>query len=61
MDSQSTVSTQQTNTISKRQGPADSELPIMVSPPTQGSRYWKPLVSYVGISSHWWPESVGCC
>ncbi|WP_088700806.1 TauD/TfdA family dioxygenase [Halomonas campaniensis] len=32
MDSQSATLTQPTNVISKRQGPADSELPIMISP-----------------------------
>lgn len=36
MDSQSTAPTQQTNAISKRQGPADSELPIMISPAYPG-------------------------
>lgn len=36
MDSQSATPTQQTNVISKRQGPADSELPIMISPAYPG-------------------------
>lgn len=61
MDSQSATLTQPTNVISQRQGPADSELPIMISPLTQGSHYWKPLASCVLILSRWWPESVGYC
>ncbi|MGP9685816.1 TauD/TfdA family dioxygenase [Halomonas sp. AOP25-F1-15] len=44
MDSQSTVPTQQTNAISKRQGPADSELPIMISPAYPG----QPLLEAFG-------------
>ena len=44
MDSQSATPTQQTNTISKRQGPADSELPIMISPSYPG----QPLLEAFG-------------
>ncbi len=44
MDSQSATPTQQTNTISKHQGPADSELPIMISPAYPG----QPLLEAFG-------------
>ena len=44
MDNQSATPTQQTNTISKRQGPADSELPIMISPSYPG----QPLLEAFG-------------
>lgn len=44
MDSQSATLTQQTNVISKRQGPADSELPIMISPTYPG----QPLLEAFG-------------
>ncbi len=44
MDSQSATPTQQTNTLSKRQGAADSELPIMISPSYPG----QPLLEAFG-------------
>ncbi|MGP9766971.1 TauD/TfdA family dioxygenase [Halomonas sp. AOP13-D3-9] len=44
MDSQSATLTQQTNVISQRQGPADSELPIMISPTYPG----QPLLEAFG-------------
>ncbi|MEL7893788.1 TauD/TfdA family dioxygenase [Vreelandella neptunia] len=44
MDSQSATPTQPTNAISKRQGPADSELPIMISPAYPG----QPLLEAFG-------------
>lgn len=44
MDSQSATPTQPTNVISKRQGPADSELPIMISPTYPG----QPLLEAFG-------------
>ncbi|MGP9589833.1 TauD/TfdA family dioxygenase [Vreelandella sp. F11] len=44
MDSQSATLTQPTNVISKRQGPADSELPIMISPSYPG----QPLLEAFG-------------
>ena len=44
MDSQSATPTQHANVISKRQGPADSELPIMISPSYPG----QPLLEAFG-------------
>lgn len=44
MDSQSATLTQPTNVISQRQGPADSELPIMISPAYPG----QPLLEAFG-------------
>ena len=44
MDSQSATLTQPTNVISQRQGPADSELPIMISPSYPG----QPLLEAFG-------------
>lgn len=44
MDSQSATLTQSTNVISQRQGPADSELPIMISPAYPG----QPLLEAFG-------------
>ncbi|QNI03773.1 TauD/TfdA family dioxygenase [Halomonas sp. SH5A2] len=44
MDSQSTAPTQQANTVPERQGPADSELPIMISPTYPG----QPLLEAFG-------------
>lgn len=44
MDSQSATLTQTTNAISQRQGPADSELPIMISPAYPG----QPLLEAFG-------------